>query len=159
VAECLPEVHFGGDDRAALVAQLFELRHVIEPAIVEMAARRATEVQRVEIIEIASRSATTLDEFRVIDREFHAALARSCGNASLKEVHSKAMSTLFGSGELAAVLDATLSAADIAELIETSAAAHRSIADAVAKCHPRKAMAAAVTHLDDVERRMAGHRL
>src|SRR5260221_462965 len=41
VAERLPEVNFAGDDRKALVKQLFEVRQIIEPAIVELTAKRA----------------------------------------------------------------------------------------------------------------------
>ena len=103
VAERLPEVNFAGDDRKALVTQLFEVRQVIEPAIVEMAARRATDEQRAEIAahRRASRRACSRSS-ATIDKQFHAALARSCGNPLLNEVHAKALAALFGSGELAA---------------------------------------------------------
>src|SRR5215207_5279624 len=73
VAEHLPEINFAGDDRKALVTQLFEVRQVIEPAIVEMATRRATDGERAEIARIAGRSTHDLVEFREIDRAFHAA--------------------------------------------------------------------------------------
>ena len=38
--------------------------------------------------------------------------------------------------------------------VTTSTDAHQAIADAVVKGHTRKAVAAVVAHLDDVERRM-----
>jgi GntR family transcriptional repressor for pyruvate dehydrogenase complex len=154
VAERLPDVNFTGDDRKALVTQLFEVRQVIEPAIVEMATRRATDEQRNEIAAIAARSTKELVEFREIDHQFHGALARSCGNPLLTEVHSKALAALFGSGDLASLLYAEVNRTEVREIISSSLAAHLAIADAVVKGYTRKAVAAVVAHLDDVERRM-----
>ena len=154
VAEHLPEMNFAGDDRKALVTQLFEVRQVIEPAIVEMASRRATDVERVEIARLAARNPHDLAEFRDIDRRFHSALARACGNPLLNEVHAKALAALFGSGEFASLLYAEVNRAEVNEIIDSSTEAHRAIADAVVKGHSRKAVAAVVAHLDDVERRM-----
>jgi GntR family transcriptional repressor for pyruvate dehydrogenase complex len=154
VAERLPEVNFTGDDRKALVTQLFEVRQVIEPAIVEMAARRATDEQRAEIAAIAARSTRKLEEFREIDHQFHAALARSCGNPLLNEVHAKALASLFGSGDFASLLYAEVNRAEVIDIISSSLAAHQAIAEAVVRGHTRKAIAAVVAHLDDVERRM-----
>ncbi len=154
VAEHLPEMNFAGDDRKALVTQLFEVRQVIEPAIVEMATRRATDAERAEIGRLAARSTHDLAEFRDIDRRFHSALARACGNPLLNEVHAKALAALFGSGEFASLLYAEVNRAEVNEIIDSSTEAHRAIADAVVKGHSRKAVAAVVAHLDDVERRM-----
>jgi len=154
VAERLPDVTFIGDDRKALVRQLFEVRQVIEPAIVELSSRRATDDERAEIAEIASRPPRDLQEFREIDRKFHATLARSCGNPMLNEVHAKALASLFGSGEFASLLYAEVNRAEVHDIIGSSTVAHRAIADAVVRGHSRKAVAAVVAHLDDVERRM-----
>ena len=154
VAEVLPHVNFAGDDRKALVTQLFEVRQVIEPAIVDFASKRATEEQRAEIVALAAHMPVELDEFREFDRRFHSALAHSCGNPMLKEVHAKALAKLFGSGEFASLLYAEVNRAEVADLIQTSTGAHQAIADAVSKGYPRKAVAAVVAHLDDVERRM-----
>ena len=154
VAEHLPELNFAGDDRKALVTQLFEVRQVIEPAIVELATRRATDAERDEIAGLAARTTHDLAEFRDIDRRFHSALARACGNPLLNEVHAKALAALFGSGEFASLLYAEVNRAEVNEIIDSSTEAHRAIADAVVKGHTRKAVAAVVAHLDDVERRM-----
>jgi GntR family transcriptional repressor for pyruvate dehydrogenase complex len=154
VAEQLPEMNFTGDDRKALVSQLFEVRQVIEPAIVEMAARRATDSERELITSLAARNTSDLEEFREIDRMFHGALARACGNPLLNEVHAKALAALFGSGEFASLLYAEVNRAEVREIIRLSTEAHRAIADAVVRGHVRKAAAAVVAHLDDVERRM-----
>jgi GntR family transcriptional repressor for pyruvate dehydrogenase complex len=154
VAERLPEVNFTGDDRKALVTQLFEVRQVIEPAIAEMASRRATDEQRAEIAAIAARTTKRLEEFREFDRQFHSALARSCGNPLLTEVHAKALASLFGSGEFSSLLYAEVNRSEVLEIISSSLTAHAAIAEAVVKGHSRKAVAAVVAHLDDVERRM-----
>jgi GntR family transcriptional regulator, transcriptional repressor for pyruvate dehydrogenase complex len=154
VAERLPEVHFNGDDRKALVTQLFEVRQAIEPAIAELASKRATDEQRTEIAMIADKRPRELEEFREVDRQFHAALARACCNPLLNEVHAKALATLFGSGDFASLLYADVNKSEVDAIITSSLAAHRSIADAVVKGHARKASAAVIAHLDDVERRM-----
>jgi GntR family transcriptional repressor for pyruvate dehydrogenase complex len=154
VAERLPDVNFTGDDRKALVRQLFEVRQVIEPAIVEMATRRATDEQRADIAEIAATTTRHLEEFRDLDHQFHLTLARSCGNPLLHEVHTKALASLFGSGDFSSLLYAEVNRSEVNELISSSLAAHRAIAEAVVRGHTRKAVAAVVAHLDDVERRM-----
>jgi GntR family transcriptional regulator, transcriptional repressor for pyruvate dehydrogenase complex len=154
VAEHLPEVNFAGDDRKALVTQLFEVRQVIEPAIVEFATKRATAAEREEIAALAATITSDLEEFREIDRKFHAALARACGNPLLNEVHAKALAQLFGSGEFSSLLYAEVNRAEVLEIIDSSTTAHQSIAEALVKGHTRKAVAAVVAHLDDVERRM-----
>ncbi|HET9601049.1 MAG TPA: FCD domain-containing protein [Acidimicrobiales bacterium] len=154
VVERLPDVHFDGDDRKALVSQLFEVRKVIEPAIAKLATSRASDAERAEIAEIAAREPHGLDEFRATDRLFHAAVARACGNPLLNEVHAKALASLFGSGEFASLLYAEVNRAEVRELIESSVAAHRAIAAAVVKGDSDRAGAAVVAHLEDVERRM-----
>ena len=64
------------------------------------------------------------------------------------------MAALFGSGEFESLLYAEVNRAEVIEIIDSSTEAHRAIADAVVKGHSRKAVAAVVAHLDDVERRM-----
>lgn len=154
VAERLPEVRFEGDDRKALVSQLFEVRRVIEPAIAELATSRASEEQRADVDMLAARDPKDLDDFRGIDRLFHASLAQACGNPLLAEVHAKALAALFGSGEFASLLYDEVNRAEVRHLIESSTAAHRAIAAAVVKGNRKQAGAAVVAHLDDVERRM-----
>ncbi len=154
VAEQLPAMNFTGDDRKALVTQLFEVRQVIEPAIVELATRRATDSERAQIAQLAARVTIDLEEFREIDHQFHALLARACGNPLLNEVHAKALASLFGSGEFASLLYAEVNRAEVVDIITSSTESHQAIADALVKGHTRKAVAAVVAHLDDVERRM-----
>ena len=75
-------VNFAGDDRKALVRQLFEVRQVIEPAIAELARppghrRRARRDRRAR----RARSPRELDEFREIDRS---STPRSPGRAATR---------------------------------------------------------------------------
>jgi len=154
VVERLPAVRFEADDRKILVSQLFEVRKVIEPAIAELATTRASDDERAEIAELAAQDPSDLDEFRAIDRQFHAALARACGNPLLTEVHAKLLAALFGSGEFASLLYAEFNRAEVRRLIESAVGAHRAIASAIAKGDRKRAGAASVSHLEDVERRM-----
>lgn len=154
VAEQLPDIQFGGDDRKALVRQLFEVRRVIEPAMAEFAAMRATEDERAEIAELAKRTTRQLEEFREIDRAFHSAIARACGNPMLHEVHAKALVALFGSGEFASLLYAEINRREVNEIIVSSTESHRAIADAIVRGQVNKTVAAVERHLADVERRM-----
>lgn len=154
VAERLPDVNFTGDDRKTLVTQLFEVRQVIEPAIAELAARRATDEEREQLAALSERTTIELAVFREIDRNFHALVARSCGNPLLNEVHTKVLSALFGSADLESLLYADVNRDEVKEIITSSLEAHRAISEAIVNGHARKAVAAVVAHLDDVERRM-----
>jgi len=154
VADQLPGIQFDGDDRKALVRQLFEVRRVIEPAMAEFAAMRASEAERREISELANRTTRQLEEFRQIDRAFHSAIARACGNPMLHEVHAKALVALFGSGEFASLLYAEINRREVNEIIVSSSESHRAIADAIVRGHTNKTVAAVERHLNDVERRM-----
>ncbi|MEY2414887.1 MAG: GntR family transcriptional regulator, transcriptional repressor for pyruvate dehydrogenase complex [Ilumatobacteraceae bacterium] len=159
VAERLPEIRLKGDsatldERKALVRQLFEVRRTIEPAMSELAARRATAAERVDITELAGRSTNQLDEFRTIDRGFHTAISRACGNPLLQEVYGKTLGALFDSGELASLLYAEINRHEVSAIIASSTAAHRAIADALVAGRRKATIAAVQAHLDDVERRM-----
>jgi GntR family transcriptional repressor for pyruvate dehydrogenase complex len=136
------------------VRQLFEVRRVIEPAMAEFAAMRASDAERREISELANRTTRQLEEFRQIDRAFHSAIARACGNPMLHEVHAKALVALFGSGEFASLLYAEINRREVNEIIVSSSESHRAIADAIVRGHTNKTVAAVERHLNDVERRM-----
>jgi GntR family transcriptional regulator, transcriptional repressor for pyruvate dehydrogenase complex len=159
VAERLPEIRLTGDsatidDRKALVRQLFEVRRTIEPAMSEFAARRATAAERADIAELAARSTDNVDEFRATDRAFHTAIARACGNPLLQEVYGKTLGALFDSGELASLLYAEINRTEVSDIIASSTAAHRAIAEAIVAGRRKPTVAAVQAHLDDVERRM-----
>jgi GntR family transcriptional repressor for pyruvate dehydrogenase complex len=154
VADRLPDIHFAGDDRKELVRQLFEVRRVIEPAMAEYAAVRATDDQRAALAALAARTPRQLEEFREIDRAFHSLIATSCGNPMLHEVHAKALVALFGSGEFASLLYAEINRREVNEIIVSSTEAHRAIADAIVRGNVRTTVAAVQRHLNDVELRM-----
>jgi len=154
VADRFPDMKLDGDDRKALVRQLFEVRRVIEPAIAEFAAARASDADRAEIAALAARQTRELDEFREIDRSFHSALSRASGNPMLNEVHAKALAALFGSGEFASLLYAEVNRREVDDIICSATAAHRAIADAVVRGNVRRTVAAVVSHLNDIEKRM-----
>jgi len=159
VAERMPEIRLTGDsttvdERKALVRQLFEVRRTIEPAMSELAARRATDEERADIAALAARSTNQLDEFRAIDRAFHTSISRACGNPLLQEVYGKTLGALFASSELASLLYAEINQREVANIIASSTAAHRAIADAVVAARRKATITAVQAHLDDVERRM-----
>ncbi len=159
VAERMPEIRLRGDsatldDRKTLVRQLFEVRRTIEPTMSELAARRATSDERADIAELAARSSVELDEFRTIDRAFHTAISRACGNPLLQEVYGKTLGALFDSGELASLLYAEINRREVADIIASSTAAHRAIAEALVAGRRKATISAVQAHLDDVERRL-----
>jgi GntR family transcriptional regulator, transcriptional repressor for pyruvate dehydrogenase complex len=159
VAERLPEIRLKGDsatldERKALVRQLFEVRRTIEPAMSELAARRATTEERADIAELAARATHQLDEFRTFDRAFHTAISRACGNPLLQEVYGKTLGALFDSGELASLLYDEINRHEVGEIIASSMAAHRAISDALVAGRRKATVSAVQAHLDDVERRM-----
>ena len=120
VAEHLPEVNFAGDDRKALVTQLFEVRQVIEPAIVEMATRRATDDRaRRDRRHRRAQHPTTSTSSATSTASSTRRSPVACGNPLLNEVHAKALASLFGSGEFASLLYAEVNRAEVLEIIDT----------------------------------------
>ena len=159
VAERLPEIRLKGDtatldERKLLVRQLFEVRRTIEPAMSELAARRATSEERSDIAELAARSTNQLDDFRTIDRAFHTAISRACGNPLLQEVYGKTLAALFDSNELASLLYAEINRHEVSGIIASATTAHGAIAEALVAGRRKGTIAAVQAHLDDVERRM-----
>ena len=154
VAERLPEVRFDTDDRKLMVSQLFEVRRVLEPQMAGLAAQRATEEERALIADLAGRVTKQLDEFRAVDREFHAVLARACGNQVLTELHAKALAALFASGEFVSLLYADANRREVSKIIHSATEAHRAIAVGIVKGDQAATVAAVEAHLSDIERRM-----
>jgi GntR family transcriptional repressor for pyruvate dehydrogenase complex len=158
VAEQLPDVTLtaADDDRKAFVRQLFETRRTLELPIIELAARRADDDQRAEIIELAGRfrSGMAVAEFRRLDRQFHAAIARACGNPLLVEVYGKVLARLFSSAEFEQLLTSRRNRAEVGKIVDDSAGHHAAIAKAVAKGDADDAVRNGSRHLDAVEGRM-----
>src|SRR3546814_378454 len=94
----MPDVTLG-DARKRSVTDIFEVRRLVEVPMAELAARRADPEQRAEIKRIARtfKVSMTLDEFRAADHDFHATVAKACGNPSLAELYGKVLHALFKS--------------------------------------------------------------
>lgn len=144
------------DGRKLRVSELFEVRQVTEVAIARLAAIRAAPDERAEISELAAGfdAQMTLEAFRRQDRRFHAALARACGNTTLRELYAKVLDAVFASGDFASLLDAEGNAEAVRQVIAESCRSHRGIAEAVAARAPDAAARAAADHLGEVERQM-----
>lgn len=157
VAEQLPDLTIdAADDRKTFVLQLFETRRALEVPITEMAARRAGPAERDEIAAIAAAFGPKLSisEFRQLDRRFHAAIARACGNPLLVEVYTKVQARLFESPEIETLLSARRNRPEVARIVELAARDHAAIASAVAAGDAATAVSHCEAHLDNVERRM-----
>lgn len=156
VVERLPEVRVEGDARKERVRQLFETRRVIEVPIAELAAARADDRQRAELDRLATRFAEELniEEFRPLDRSFHAAIAAACGNPLLAELHGKVLAALFESPAFDSLLRDTRNRTEVKRIIGESSRAHCAIAAAIAKGDVLAAGEAVRCHLDEVEARM-----
>lgn len=157
VVEHLPSVQLDGTDGVKRrVHELFEVRQVVEIPIARYAACRASDGDRDLLRELARRfdERMELDEFRRLDREFHSAIARACGNATLAEVHGKVMESLFRSQEFDTLLDAQPNRVAVREIIRDATGMHRRIADAIAEGDWATAVECAESHLDQVENQM-----
>lgn len=159
VVEQLPDITLERtpeDDRKAFVRQLFETRRTLEVTITELAAQRADDAERAEIAEIAAQFGPrlTIDSFRRLDRRFHAAIAKACGNPLLVEVYSKVQARLFESDDLDQLLSAKRNRAEVARIVDEATRAHRAISSAIADGDSEAAVAHSRAHLDRVESRL-----
>ena len=156
VAERLPDVHLSHDGRKLLVRHLFETRRVIEVQMAELASCRASGSQRDEIVEVSQRfwPEMGLDEFRWLDREFHWAIARACGNPLLSELYGKVLDALFSSTEFSELLYASTNRNEVAVIVQRSGHQHIAIAEAMRAGEPTAVVQAVEDHLGDVGRRM-----
>ncbi len=155
VAEHLPGVTLA-DDRKRSVAHVFEVRRLVEVPMAELTARRASPAAREAIAELGASFAPgmPLDEFRRLDRKFHAAIAAGCGNPALAELHGKVLESLFKSTDFDSLLTDRRNASIVRRIIREAAAAHRHIGDAVRKGSAAAVRRASEAHLDQVEELM-----
>jgi len=126
---------------------------LIEPALIDACAA-LLQHQPACVMSTVAHPIHQLDEFRTIDRGFHTAISRACGNPLLQEVYGKTLGALFNSGELASLLYAEINRHEVSAIIASSTAAHRAIAEALVAGRRKGTIAAVQAHLDDVERRM-----
>ncbi|MGE0796844.1 MAG: FadR/GntR family transcriptional regulator [Lautropia sp.] len=93
------QAEHGLDD--ALIAELEELRRIIEPAAARLAAARATDAERHAIRSAYEQMAATLgnrDAYTVADLAFHGAILDACGNRFLQQLRgalSQVLTTSF----------------------------------------------------------------
>lgn len=157
VAERLPDLSIDrADDRKEFIRQLFETRRVLELPIVELAAARASDEERAEIKALSDRfhEGMPLEQFRELDRAFHSAIARACGNPLLVEVYGKVLAQLFRSEAISSLLSDVANRAEVDLIVAQSAAIHATIAVAVADGDTEGAVAAGTKHLNSVEQGM-----
>lgn len=157
VAERLPDVSFDRpDDRKEFVRQLFETRRALELPIMELAAARATPAQREEIVELAGRFhvGMPLEEFRQLDRAFHSAIARACGNPLLVELYGKVMARLFRSEAVASLLSDQVNRDEVDRIVAQSSEHHAAIAAALGCGDGVEVVGAGTRHLAAVEEGM-----
>lgn len=155
VVERLPDVSFDDlDDRKEFIRQLFETRRLLEIPIIELAAERAGADERDEIHAIAARFRPDmgLDEFRELDRAFHAAIAHACGNPILVEVYHKVLNRLFRSEGLSALLSDDANRDEVGRIVGSAVRQHADLASAVADGDVARAAAEGEAHLAAVER-------
>ncbi len=157
VAEKLPEIRVEtSDDRKDFVRQLFETRRALELPIIELATQRASVEDRVEIRTIADRflPGMPLIEFRRLDREFHSAIARACGNPLLVELYGKVLAQLFRSEDFDELLSADANRDEVIRIVDQSVEHHEAIARAMANGDVVAAVTQGTRHLDAVEQSM-----
>ncbi|GAA5058362.1 GntR family transcriptional repressor for pyruvate dehydrogenase complex [Thermocatellispora tengchongensis] len=154
VVEQLPGLSV--DPRKSRVRELFECRRVIEVSIARFAAERAGPREREELMRIAAifSEDMELEEFRHADRLFHGAIARCCGNPTLRELYGKVLEGVFASEEFRTLLDSSSNAAAVRDVIAESCLAHRRIAEAIRDGDPDIAAQNTERHLDEVEQSM-----
>ena len=157
VAERLPDVSFDPvDDRKEFVRQLFETRRLLELPIIELAAERAGESERVAIRELAERFSDDMDlaEYRRLDHEFHSLIARACGNPLLVEVYNKVLARLFRSEGIESLLSDDANRGQVRRIVGDAARQHAALAAAVADVDVAAASCEGNRHLEAVERGM-----
>ncbi len=157
VAERLPDVSFDPvDDRKEFVRQLFETRRLLELPIIELAAERADDGQRDAIRALAHRFDVDMDltEFRRLDHEFHALIARACANPLLVEVYNKVLARLFRSEGIESLLSDDANRDEVRRIVGDAAEQHAALAAAVAAGDVAAASCEGNKHLEAVERGM-----
>lgn len=156
VVERLPEVKVESDARKDRVRLLFETRRLIEVPIAELAAERADDDDRAELEQMAAAFSDDLsiDQFRPLDRAFHAAIAAMCSNPLMAELYGKVLDALFESPSFDSLLRDARNRTEVRRIIGESSRAHAAIAAAIAAGDAAASGAAVRSHLDEVEARM-----
>jgi GntR family transcriptional repressor for pyruvate dehydrogenase complex len=154
--EILPSVDGNSHARGLKVRELFEVREAMELPIAKLVVERASDEEIEEIVRLVCNFRPTMDveEFRRLDRAFHWALARACGNELLTELYGKVLDRLFQSSDFAEPLTARVNSRAVRVIVRDSCSAHRAIADALQKRDADAVVAAVEHHLDQVENQL-----
>jgi GntR family transcriptional repressor for pyruvate dehydrogenase complex len=127
------------------LADIFEVRKLLEPSSTALAAQRITDVQLEELRAsmVSMREAHDPEELVIRDMDFHARIAEATGNASLcsilEAISSRAVRARVWRASMVGMKTMTLSA-------------HQVILDALSDRDPTLAHAAATVHVSESER-------
>jgi GntR family transcriptional repressor for pyruvate dehydrogenase complex len=127
------------------LADIFEVRKLLEPSSTALAAQRITDVQLEELRAsmVSMREAHDPEELVIRDMDFHARIAEATGNASLcsilEAISSRAVRARVWRASMVGMKTMTLSA-------------HQVILDALSDRDPTLAHAAATVHVSEAER-------
>jgi DNA-binding FadR family transcriptional regulator len=151
--EMLPSVDGTSAQRSLKVRELFEVREAMELPIAKLAVERASEEEVADIVRLVCgfRANMDVEEFRALDRAFHWALARACGNELLTELYGKVLDRLFASEDFATPLTARVNSRAVRLIVRDSCVAHRAIADALQRRHAGAVAQAVEQHLEQVQ--------
>jgi GntR family transcriptional repressor for pyruvate dehydrogenase complex len=151
VADQLPDIDFDSERSKLRLAELFEVRQVIEVPIAEFAADRAEDAERREIVALARAFTRTMNiaQFQEANREFHWAIARAARNSLLSELFGKVLDALSETEQAAWPPDGSRAARRITS---QSASDHRAIAQAIKSRDAKLAGQLTEAHLHDMER-------
>jgi GntR family transcriptional repressor for pyruvate dehydrogenase complex len=133
-------------DEKKSLADLFELRKIIEPDIAALAAERATEsdvAQLKKILAKQTRAVERGDTGVEADAELHLCISRATQNQALQKLVSGLMEMLSRSRE---------ESLQTKERRESSIAAHRRIIAAIARHDRAKAQSEMLHHIEKVEK-------
>jgi GntR family transcriptional repressor for pyruvate dehydrogenase complex len=148
----LPNADGGRQSMRALI----EARQVLELALFELAASRATTRERNEALEVARRPAPpSVEEFVLMDREFHAGIAGACGNPVLLEVYGRVLETLAQADISAELILGIGEGEDPEPAITKAANDHRVIADAFVGRDVPAMLTAVEEHLGPIQGRVS----
>jgi GntR family transcriptional repressor for pyruvate dehydrogenase complex len=144
------ELPKAGNDRQT-TRVLLEARTVLELALMELAAHRATARERNAVLDLARQPApSSLTEFVLIDREFHAGIAGACDNPALLEVYGRVLETIAQADIPAELLLGVATDQDPAAFVTKAAQEHREIAEAFANRDIATMLTAVEKHLNPV---------
>jgi GntR family transcriptional repressor for pyruvate dehydrogenase complex len=149
----LPTLDGNSHQRSLKVRELFEVREAMELPIAKLVAQRGSDEDVHDIVQMVCRFKSTMDveEFRSLDRAFHWALARACGNELLTELYGKVLDRLFQSEDFATPLTARVNSRAVRVIVRDSCAAHRAIADALQRRDVEAVARAVESHLEQVQ--------